>query len=208
MPPPGQLTGGRITAGKGALALGIQVTPSPILVAKDLQNYGNGIKSFKDPLRKAIREVMAPSFQKNFDEEGRPAWADLAEYTINEKERLGYSGKKILERTGNLRRVVGQLNIWEIEGGYGKKDGRAFVKELPGAEYGGIHQTGSRGQIFRRLPGNVQQILRERSLGGRGDIPPRPFLQFQPEDRPKIERIFENWHDERARRHMRLRGGR
>lgn len=194
---PGRVGGGAIPAGRTAQSLSITVTPSPLIVAMDLQSYGNSIRSFHEPLKRAIQQVAIPSFRKNFDVGGRPPWPSLAEYTQNEREAQGYGrDRPILVRTGRLKRVATQFNIWRIEGGYRSSRGRAYVQGLPGAEYGAFHQAAG-GVAGRMSPAGLIS----------GDIPQRPFLILQPEDRKKIEQVFEKWHDERARRHMKLRPG-
>lgn len=73
-----------------------------------------------------------------------------------------------LIRTGLLRRVAGQLNTWY----FGQTE--AFVTQFKGAEYGAFHETGTK------------------------YMPARPFMTIQPEDRDKIESVFERWLTERA----------
>jgi phage gpG-like protein len=155
-----------VRSAAGGIGLGMGFSSHPIIVAAGFRQLGKDIKSVKEPLKRSIQQVMAPSFQKNFDVGGRPAWEPLHPATIAAK---GHS--KPLVRSGTLRSVAGQLNIWTIQG----QQGRAFVSRLPDrAWYGAIHQEGS-----------------ERT-------PTRPFLVVQEEDGRKIDNVFDKWLRERV----------
>lgn len=74
-----------------------------------LRKFEN-IDSFVDNLEKPLEEsgdLLIEKFDDNFKTEGRTLqdpWKELAQSTLIQKRRLGYGGKGILERTGNLRR--------------------------------------------------------------------------------------------------------
>lgn len=160
--------------------------PSLRIVGGNLREIGYGIKSFREPLRRAIKEVMGPSFTKNFDAGGRPKWAPIAESTVEFQEILARSGKGknrrgkgrkgVLVQTGALRQTMGQLNIWTIS------TTDATITSLPGSVwYGAVHQAGYAG-------------------GNAPAIPARPFVLFQPEDEEEIAEVFGKWLDERIER--------
>lgn len=110
------------------------IRPSIGIVAKDVDRLGLDIRSFKEPLTRAIKLVIIPSIRKNFQSGGRPAWTPLAEATII---RRGYSAWPILNVTGRLQRRATQFNIWDI----GMTS--ATVRKLPqDAFYGVYHQAG------------------------------------------------------------------
>lgn len=156
----------------------IDISPSPVMFAAEQAALAVDIRSFREPLKRSIQAVLGPSFRHNFEVGGRPAWAPLKDVTIERKERTGAANpSQILVHTGKLRRVAGQLNIWEING----IQGEAHVSRLPGAEYGSFHQSG-----FTHHMGN--------------EVPAREFLVIQPQDEAEIEQVFDIWVRERFRR--------
>lgn len=210
------------------------IKPSVGLVAKDIQRLGLDIRSFREPLTRAIKTVLIPSIRKNFDAGGRPAWDPLAEPTVVSR---GYSAWPILEVTGKLRKRATQFNIWDI----GVTS--ATVRSLPSdAFYGVYHQAGaSRGGsggasallqhapgskaaealIGRFLPRAAKELgpkatashVRNRAIGmlmdeGNGwSLPSRPFIMYQPDDVDKIQAVFIEWMTERAIKSGRFVGG-
>lgn len=143
-------------------------TPAPAIIAASVNKLGMDIRSFREPLKRAIREVMIPSFQKNFAAGGRPAWEPLSEVTV---EMRG-SGTPILVRSGRLRRTMGQQNIWTVTSEH------AVIQGMPAHSwYGIIHQSGNRTNTI---------------------TPARPFALIQPEDHDKIVEVFDRWLGERA----------
>ena len=63
-------------------------------------------RSRRSPLRclMGVQRVLQTAFREILDAEGIPKWVKLSPYTLREKQRLGYGGKRILQRTGRLRR--------------------------------------------------------------------------------------------------------
>jgi len=180
--------------------------PAPGIVAKDIDRLGLDIRSFKEPLIKAIRTIMMPSIRKNFETGGRPPWDALAPYTV---ERRGSSGP-ILVRTGDLARTASSFSIWTI----GQTS--ASIRSMPSRVwYGNVHQSGygSIGQIARKQLGAraTAQDIQERALElfmgatpGRQQskivIPQREFAMFQAQDIEAIQEIFIEWVEDRADR--------
>jgi phage gpG-like protein len=179
----------------GARSMGITVTldPSPLLLVSQFDRLGLDIRSFKEPLRQSIQEIVAPSLRKNFYAQGRPdRWPQLAEQTVQQKSATGHSGNAPfpLVRTGKLRRVAGQLNLWRIDG----IDGIATVDLPSDVWYGAVHQEGSNEGT------NAVYKVRSRSGGTRtvergdpGRVPQRIWAIIQDEDVDGIERVFEKW---------------
>lgn len=156
----------------GGLRVGMtsrmEFQPSPAIIAADLRRMADDVNSFKEPLTEAVKEVMIPSFQQNFNQGGRPAWQPLADYTV----QVRGSASPVLIRSGRLQRTMGRVNIWSIT------DQHAVIERLPqDVWYGNVHQSGSRKTVV---------------------IPARPFALIQPEDEEKIVRIFDEWLGERA----------
>lgn len=142
--------------------------PSIGISARQLNVFGMNIKSFREPLKRAIQQVIAPSFRRNFEVGGRPQpWAPLAEYTVEVRG----SSEPILVRSGLLARTMTQLNIWTID-----TQKAALLDLPPKIWYGKIHQFG-----------NIDT-----------NTPARPFAVLQDEDWDAIERVFARWLAERA----------
>lgn len=139
-----------------------------LILANDLEDFSQyGIRSFREPLVKSVRSVVIPSIRKNFAVEGRPAWAPLAPATVLDR---GASGP-ILDRTGRLKRVATQFNIWSYT-----RDSATITGLDSRVKYAKYHQGGTR------------------------KMPARPFVMLQNEDEEEIERIFYEWLDMRMRR--------
>jgi phage gpG-like protein len=152
------------------IGLQLQFKPSIGISAKNLDKFGMNIKSFREPLKRSIQQVLAPSFKKNFDMEGRPAsWEPLAEFTIEQRGSAG----PILNRSGLLKRTIQQFNIWSVD------TQKAAIVDLPSKVwYGKLQQAGS-------IKGAA--------------LPARPFVLIQdPEDYDGIEEVFGKWLQERA----------
>jgi phage gpG-like protein len=115
---------------------GFQIIFSPDvgMFVYGLEEFADSFKSMREPLKRSIQKVLAPSFQKNFDVGGRPSWEPLDEDTLARK-----GNSSILVDTGLLRTVAGQLNLWTIDG----IEGMAYIDDMPRAEYGMFHQDGT-----------------------------------------------------------------
>jgi phage virion morphogenesis protein len=153
--------------------LSISFRPTLLSMNKDLFLLAHDFESFREPLKRAIREVLAPSFRKNFDVGGRPTWRPLEQSTVETRARYN-KGKKILVESGALQRAAGQQNIWEVQAN------SANITGLPAkVSYGIVHQLG----------------YQDRSGVS---VPARPFLVIQAEDAQHIEDVFVRWIRERA----------
>jgi phage gpG-like protein len=185
--------------------LSFDFQPSIGILARDVDKLGMDISSFKEPLRKAIKDVMIPSFHKNFSAEGRPSWVPMSEATKVIRERLGGGTVgRLLHKTGALQRAVEQESLWAIT------DVFAAVKALPASVgYGNVHQAGYGGmgsKVRAKMkkgasPGAAAKAamadLDKKILSGGGgsavNIPARPFILFQPEDEDGVLEVFDNW---------------
>lgn len=185
--------------------------PSIGILARDIDKLGLEFSSFKEPLQKSIKDVMIPSFDKNFAAQGRPAWTPMSEATrmIREKFNGGGGGStKLLDKTGALRTAVTSESLWSVS------DTFAAVKSLPASVwYGNIHQAGFGGmgshikaQMKKGVPAAKaaqvamraldKKILSGHAKGGGGfasTIPARPFVMFQDEDEEAVARVFDEW---------------
>ena len=186
-------------------------SPSVGIIARDIDKLGMDIRSFREPLKRAVQQVIIPSIQRNFDEEGRPAWAPYAEATIDIREKMGEPVGNLLDKTGALRQVMSHVNIWTIN------NNAAILLDLPqNVWYGKVHQggygstmggrikkTGSAGAAFNSLQKSIANAIKTGTTIRTGDftIPARPFIMIQEEDVPNIQRVFEEWLEERIERH-------
>jgi phage gpG-like protein len=203
-----------LTADDQILAFVFQ--PTVGISARGIDKLGIDIRSFREPLKRAVQQVMAPSFQRNFAEEGRPDhWEPLSDVTLAIRDREGF-GNKILDRTGRLKKVTGQLNIWTI----GRET--AVVRDLPESVwYGKVHQAGFGGSgggskmrtYLKKAGGDAKEaqklldddLIMAMRTGTKvtgekrtvSEIPARPFIVLQEEDFDEIEKVFVSWLRER-----------
>jgi phage gpG-like protein len=171
---------------QGAIPV-FEFKPSVGILAKDLDKLGLDIRSFRVPLHRAIKQVMIPSFRKNFEMGGRPAWEPLSEVTY---ERSPARRGGPLVASGRLMRTMQQVNIWHIT------STAASIQDLPQSVwYGKIHQAG----YGMTLPSTVRGLRESEERGqiGTSAIPARPFVLFQTEDVANIQKVLSQWLDER-----------
>lgn len=185
------------------------------LYAGRIDKLGMSFKSFREPLTKALNQVIIPSIHKNFDAQGRPKWKELKKSTIRRRLMDGYPRGPILYRSGRLRRGATKKNIWYIGPlSTGARSGGSdilrvkteyFSQLVPYARY---HQKGARVPTTRRtgklkttierVPGGGFEAFggesREWTEGGPGaefgKLVPRPFIQLTTEEEIEIYNIF------------------
>ena len=116
----------------------VEMIPRAEVMVAGLTRYAGSLRSLRSPLSDAVEGVLQPSVEEAFASEG-PGWAKLSPRTIEDRQRQGFSAGPILTRSDNLRNVATSKGIWHIDG----QEGTAFVTELPGAEYGEYHITGT-----------------------------------------------------------------
>jgi phage gpG-like protein len=161
----------------GVVGIDMSFSPSLAITAARIDKLGLNIKSFKEPLQRAIKQVMIPSFKANFAAGGRPdRWDPLSEGTLEIRERLGsIVGAGVLVKTGKLSKVMQQQNIWRVT------NTTAIITDL---------------RVFRsamRSGGTMK-------TKGAPAIPARPFALFQDEDEDRIAEVFIKWMQERIDR--------
>jgi phage gpG-like protein len=187
-------------------------SPTIGIATNRINKLGLDIRSFREPLKRSIQRVLAPSFVKNFDSGGRPSWQPLSEGTLEQRRNFGISGDAILIRTGLLRRTMGQLNIWDIT------PTMAVISHMPDKVwYGAIHQSGlssgsmaakikkhgSARKAFESVQDDIISSMRSGKAikGSQGiHIPQRQFVLLQDNDIEAIEAIFLDWIEERIDR--------
>jgi phage gpG-like protein len=200
--------------------LAFDFSPTIGILARDMDKMGVDIRSWKVPLTNAVRNVMIPSFAQNFRAGGRPdAWTPLSDATVLIRSREG-SGTAPLVRSGALQRNMGFLSMWDInkdyailkqlpqrvwygavqQGGYDNSTGAKIQAKIKGAAKKG-HKL-SVGEASKLVMKDIDAKLKNALATGTSassdserahTIPARPFVMFQDEDLPKVDREFDNW---------------
>lgn len=183
--------------------VGITFQPTVGIAAARIGKLGVDIRSFREPLKRSIQQVVIPSIRKNFEAGGRPeSWERLSDFTLLRREKEGVGGDSPLVRTGKLKKVMSYYNIWTVT------STMAILADLPPQVwYGGIQQAGYEGtgggrkiKVRGRKPLDVLDEVLD-TAGPSTSIPPipaRPFVLLQPEDEDKITQIFIDWLGERV----------
>jgi phage gpG-like protein len=200
---------GGLVFARNLTGVDFEFQPSIGLIASRIDKLGMDIRSFKEPLTRAVVGVMIPSFKANFESEGRPGWEPLAPYTV---ERRKGREHPILFRSGKLKKVASSRAIWQIS------QNGAVITSLPAAVwYGTVHQAGLGGfgkhlDAARKKLGSgakARNVVSEAfdamdasggDKRGAAAIPARPFIMFQEEDEYAIQEVFFDWLEERADR--------
>ena len=190
------LTGLRVDGSIPGIQLGFTFSPTVGIIAGRIDKLGLDIRSFREPLKRAIQQVVIPSIRTNFDVGGRPTWTPLSDVTIRWRREKGISGSEPLVATGALRRNMGFFSLWDVNAE------RAVLKELPERIwYGAIHQSGIGIAAKGRTLANIVDDARSgKTTGRKVGIPARPFVVLQEEDGDAIQQVFADWMQERIDR--------
>jgi phage gpG-like protein len=185
--------------------MGYDFTPSLGLKAAQFDALDVGIRSFREPLKRSIQSVIAPSIGKNFLAGGRPAsWTPLSDQTIPVKSNANpkFPVNDPLLRSGLLMKTMQQLNIWTIS------TTEASIQQLPSKIwYGNVHQSGTAMQTTaaKASGGTAEGFMSMMDAvlsGGSGErgmnIPARPFAMVQTSDLDAIQEVWEIWLNERV----------
>lgn len=113
------------------------------------------------PAMRGAAGIMHDAVEENFEDEGRPAWKDLAASTIKQREKEGSWPGKILQRRDNLARSITRHSDAES----------AVVGS--NLVYAAIQNCGGKAGRGRKV-----------------EIPARPYLELTREDEDAIERSF------------------
>jgi phage gpG-like protein len=190
-----------LVASQGLMSF--EFKPSLALSARNFNTLDVDVRSFREPLKRSIQRVIAPSFAQNFISNGRPdGWQAYADDTVEMKmqdPKNRYGPGDILRRSGLLFKTMQQYNIWTVS------TTQAAILALPDKIwYGNLHQSG-----FGQLPSsfaNPLQIPLDQLAQGQNKvyIPARPFALLQDEDLDGIQKVFGDWLDERIAARMAL----
>lgn len=153
--------------------------PKPEIIATYFDDLGIYVRSYREPLTRAVKKVVIPSIQENFTSGGRPeTWAPLAEVTWKKRERKSqFDGPLIAKK--RLQAQAKMFTAWTIN----KEEAttKSFSNFNGGkAWYGDLHQEGF--------------------ITGNAEIPARPFMMIQEEDILDIEIVFYEWLGEQTKR--------
>lgn len=172
------------------VTIDLHFQPSVGILARKIDKLGLDIRSFREPLRRSVKEVMIPSIRTNFEQGGRPEWEPLTDFTVKKK---GGDARPLI-RTGSLMRMMGYINIWSID------SEKAMITDLPqNVWYGKVHQAGNattKSYSVKNVSTGKSTTFTETGEG----IPARPFVVLQNEDVDAIDRVFSDWLGERIAR--------
>lgn len=175
-----------------------------VLIDRVFANLGS-IPQQMDQALELVADYMRESFSENFDAGGRPTWAPLSPSYLAYRQAMGL-GNTILEITGELREEVagqGPGHVEEI-----MQTGNTTTLVLGGSSLKfRTHQlgaSGSRGPVFAssakslRWFGPGGEAIFADSVGPADfEIPARPMLVVQDEDRDGVTRIIRDFIYER-----------
>ena len=131
-------------------------------IRKRFEGVHDSLKTISPSLSAAVQQVLQTAFREILDAEGIPKWVKLSPYTLREKQRLGYGGKRILQRTNRLRRSYSARSSdsqWRTTSA-----SIIFENYLP---YAGFHETGGqRGSEGGRPPARhiIKGILERKAV--------------------------------------------
>lgn len=125
----------------GANVQGFEFHPSVAVIAKDLRQLQMGLRDFREPLTRSVKQVMMPNIHEGFETSGASwdqSWEPLAPMTVKRRQdAYGLGPTPILVRRGRLKAAASSFSIWSINAV------SAVVKDLPpNVWYGKLHQSG------------------------------------------------------------------
>lgn len=207
-----------VTGGAGSGAYGLAIPGAYIdpyrnfvkgcfIYADRIDRLGMNIKSFKEPLKTSLNEVMVPAIQHNFESQGRPPWKALSKKTIYNRLLEGYPRGPILQKSGRLKREATRKNIWTIQDNMLKIMLNYFDQKVPYAKY---HQLGAKfresGVTIGHLRSSIETAFGEHiatSITGSSAthmnhpkaaiLPARPFFTITNDEEVEIYNIFVAW---------------
>lgn len=128
--------------------------PAITLISDKFKLAGVDIRSYREPLMRSVRQVLAPELREAFANQG-PGWAPLHPNTVRRK---GHN--RILFESGTLARMAGQISAWSVD------RTSARLTEFP--DYGEFHITGTEhmparpwNEISYEAEADIEQIFKE-----------------------------------------------
>lgn len=160
---------------------------SPTILAEHVGQFKFQLKSMHEPLKRSTR-MLSKDIERQFDAGGAPPWEPLRESTIKRKG----GDRRILIRTGNLKRRAVQYSRWDID------KTKATYSFPPGAAYGLFHQTGFKIANFNQNKDDMKATLGLKR--GNPEVPARPFVTFNQRQENIVAREFSFWYRERMKK--------
>jgi phage gpG-like protein len=115
------------------ISIGEGFYPEVLVFAENIDRLAMALRDFRDPLTESVNTVIIPSISQNFDSEGRPPWAELAESTVEQRG----DAHPILNRTGSLKSAATSFGIWFIT------NSEASIQGIDKVHYAKFHQGGT-----------------------------------------------------------------
>ena len=157
-----------------------------------LNNFGIVKERFSSGIVSAMKQsalLMWTSVQKNFDEQGRPdKWQEHGPLT----QLIRGKDAKILEDTGALRQGI-MMYVNEEQGHFG------LYESGPAVEYADLMQNGGLspcGEVTIPKQTKVSKLGKKFTVKahtanlGPHEVPARPFMMVQDEDRENMMAVF------------------
>lgn len=164
---------------QGLFNLSIRSSPSIGHLAGRLSEFAGDIRSTKDPLDQAVREVIIPRIGDNLQQGGwgwQPMHPDTP--TFPYRRNRGAGSAPLLLVTGRMQRAATALARWRF-------DGQAGSAWIP---YTAFESSEAPYALFQHEGAYTP------ALGGHL-IPSRPFLEITTgTDMDLIERIYSEWY--------------
>lgn len=147
------------------------------------------------PLMASIRGIMHRAVEDNFAAQGRPKWKDLHEGTKAARAKQGTWPGMILQRSGRLAASIVQESDHH-KAQVGTNVIYARIQQLGGKTK--PHVIRARNKRALSIGGIVVQSVNHPG----SDIPARPFLTLEQEDREDIELEARDFYQAALGRHL------
>lgn len=158
--------------------------------AAAIDMLNKNIKTFREPLEEVLKIVIPSSIRLNFTNQGRPAWAPLADSTLMKRGWKPSQNVKIANITiKGAKRKRPKPGKWESQFGMLKQTGRLFKMAMQRNMWE-IHnnQLSFRPVFFSQKVtyGTFHQL-------GTSKMPARPFIQLTDGEKSLVLDIFDDW---------------
>jgi phage virion morphogenesis protein len=157
------------------------------------------------PAMRVVASIMRTSVVRNFEKQGRPRWEPLSPVTLALRKRKKKGRKRKSKGSARKPKI---LRVQGFAGGLlGSISGEATANSaMVGTNkiYAAVHQFGAKKGEFGTVTITRKIATSKRSGGSRiakpyqmqvpwGDIPARPFLVLQDEDKEEIRKTLNNF---------------
>jgi phage gpG-like protein len=151
-----------------------QVTSTANRFAREINGLAFGIHTgTRSLLESAVDEVARPSIERNFQAGGRPEWEELAESTVQRRERAGLGSRPLIASRQGMAAALDR-DRWAIT--------------RTEASYPGGGWSGPGGYVRYHQQGAED-----------GHFPARPFVRLTDQDARRLDEVGLTWLDDRLR---------